>query len=99
MKINISVLIIMFFLAIGLRAQQNDCKVLLESISGTYEGKCKNGLAHGKGIAQGTDRYEGTFVKGLPSGRGVYKWADGSFYDGEWKDGKKEGKGKLVKKD
>lgn len=99
MKTIISVLVTMFFLSLGLRAQQNDCKVLLESISGTYEGKCKNGLANGKGIAQGTDRYEGTFVKGLPSGRGVYKWADGSYYDGEWKDGKKEGKGKLVKKD
>ena len=74
MKINISVLIIMFFLAIGLRAQQNDCKVLLESISGTYEGKCKNGLAHGKGIAQGTDRYEGTFVCGFYREEVFTKW-------------------------
>mgnify|MGYP002388643376 FL=1 len=81
----------------SLQAQQNDCKVLLESISGTYTGKCKKGLAHGKGSAQGIDYYEGTFSKGLPSGKGLYRWSDGSYYDGEWKDGKKDGRGKLVR--
>jgi len=83
----------------SIEAQQNYCRVLLESISGTYTGKCKNGLAHGKGIAQGIDYYEGTFVKGLPSGKGLYRWKDGSYYDGEWENGKKEGKGKLVQND
>lgn len=77
-------------------AQQTDCKVLKPEISGTYSGDCKKGLAHGKGIAQGTDRYEGQFSKGLPDGTGTYKWANGVYYEGEWNNGLMEGNGKMV---
>jgi len=77
-------------------AQQADCKVLKPEIAGSYSGECKKGLAHGKGIAQGTDRYEGAFFKGLPSGKGTYRWANGVSYEGEWKNGLKEGAGKMV---
>jgi hypothetical protein len=80
-------------------AQQNDCKVLLQAISGTYTGGCKNGLAHGKGKAQGIDSYEGQFIKGLPTGNGTYTWKDGSYYEGQWKNGIREGKGKMVIRD
>jgi hypothetical protein len=80
-------------------AQQSDCKVKLASISGTYTGGCKNGLAHGKGTAQGIDFYEGQFNKGMPSGEGTYKWSNGFYYEGQWKDGLREGKGKMVLKD
>jgi len=27
----------------------------------------------------------------------VYKWPDGTVYDGDWKDNKKEGKGVKIK--
>lgn len=95
-----SAIILALFISVGfVNGQSDNCKVLLESISGTYTGKCKNGLAHGKGIAQGIDYYEGNFSKGLPSGKGIYRWKDGSYYDGEWESGKKEGKGRLVQKD
>jgi hypothetical protein len=53
-------------------------------------------LANGKGIAQGIDHYEGQFIKGLPSGRGTYRWASGVYYEGEWKNGMREGEGKMV---
>lgn len=96
MKTKILTLAILLFSVGSLQAQQNDCKVLLESISGTYTGKCRKGLAHGKGTAQGIDYYKGSFVRGLPSGKGLYRWEDGSYYEGEWKNGKKDGKGKLV---
>lgn len=73
--------------------QKEICKVLLKEISGTYTGDCKNGLAHGKGVAQGKDRYEGKFKNGLPNGKGVYTWKSGEVYEGNWKDGKRHGLG------
>jgi len=72
---------------------QQECKVLLPALEGTYDGKCKKGLANGKGKAVGKDTYEGQFVKGLPSGKGTYYWANGDVYEGEWLFGKREGKG------
>lgn len=80
-------------------AQQTDCKVKLLTISGSYTGECKKGFAHGKGTARGIDFYEGEFFKGLPEGHGLYRWANGSYYDGEWKGGKRNGQGKLVSGD
>ena len=77
-------------------ARQTDCKVNKAEISGAYQGGCKNGLAHGKGIAQGVDHYEGQFIKVLPDGKGTYRWASGIYYEGHWKNGLKEGEGKLI---
>jgi hypothetical protein len=91
----ISFLIVL--LAISVSAQES-CKVLLPSISVTYEGKCKKGLANGKGIASGTDRYEGQFKAGLPDGKGSYTWANGDVYIGEWMEGLRHGIGKFTTK-
>jgi hypothetical protein len=75
---------------------QEECKVLMPEISGTYTGKCKKGLADGEGLAVGTDTYEGRFSKGLPDGTGKYTWADGRVYEGSWSEGKREGKGTMI---
>lgn len=75
----------------------DDCKVLMEKISGTYTGDCKRNLANGMGKAVGEDTYEGEFKKGLPDGKGKYTWSNGNYFDGEWKAGRKEGMGELVK--
>ena len=75
-----------------------DCEVLLASISGSYEGDCKRGKAHGEGKTTGEDTYEGEFKKGLPDGKGKYTWSNGNYYEGGWKEGVKEGEGKLVMK-
>lgn len=75
---------------------QNDCKVLLPELSGSYTGKCKKGLAHGKGLAVGTNTYEGRFNKGLPNGMGKYTWEDGTIYEGNWSMGKRDGKGTMI---
>jgi hypothetical protein len=71
----------------------------MPSISGTYSGECRKGLAHGKGTSQGIDRYSGSFRNGLPDGIGTYAWADGSSYEGRWNKGMKDGGGKMVTKD
>lgn len=89
-------LIIMLLCGYDAYNQQSDCKVLMPALSGSYTGKCKAGLANGKGIAIGTDKYEGQFYKGLPQGKGVYTWSNGSSYDGQWIEGKRDGKGKMV---
>jgi len=98
MKKNVCTIL---FLILGcyVLAQKTVCEVKLLSISGSYTGDCKNGLAHGKGIAQGIDRYEGEFFKGLPDGKGIYKWARGAYYEGEWKNGMQNGHGKMVSGD
>ncbi len=75
---------------------QEKCKVLMPEISGSYTGKCKKGLASGKGLAVGTDTYEGRFLNGLPDGRGKYTWADGRIFEGSWKDGIMEGQGTMI---
>ncbi len=80
-------------------SQENDCKVLKPEISESYSGGCKNGLADGKGVARGIDYYEGQFDKGLPTGKGTYKWADGTYYEGHWENGNREGSGKMVYRD
>jgi len=77
--------------------RKRNCRIPLESISVDFWGECKNGMAHGNGIAQGEDRYEGVFKKGLPNGEGKYIWANGDYYIGDFRKGMKDGKGKLIK--
>jgi hypothetical protein len=99
MKTSLTVLITLVFVLNQLSAfSQEACKVLKPEISGKYSGDCKNGLADGKGVAEGTDKYVGKFKKGLPNGQGTYTWSTGEVYNGSWSEGKKQGEGKLVYK-
>ena len=83
------------FIAITMMAQEN-CKVLVPTLQGQYTGKCKKGLAHGKGVAVGLERFEGQFSQGLPNGTGIWTYTNGSFFTGQFKNGKREGKGVLT---
>jgi len=94
--INKSFLIFFLLITNCALGQQTGCKVMMPSIAGAYSGDCKKGLASGKGIAQGIDHYDGQFIKGLPQGNGIYTWANGSYYQGQWAKGRKEGIGKMV---
>ncbi len=73
----------------------NVCRVLVGSISGTYAGGCKNGLAHGRGTAKGIDTYVGMFSEGLPHGKGTYTYANGNVFKGQFQDGMKHGSGEF----
>ena len=44
-------------------------------------------MPHGKGKQTLTDgsTYEGMFCEGNKSGKGIFKWHDGSVFDGTWK--------------
>lgn len=88
-----------FLLAEFSTEQPVSCEVLLETISESYEGDCKKGVAHGNGFARGEDTYEGEFKKGLPHGEGKYTWANGDVFTGTFKKGLKEGQGQLLKAD
>jgi hypothetical protein len=96
-KLSIILLPILWLNCIELYSQES-CKVLKQEIAETYNGKCKNGLAHGKGIADGKDRYEGEFKNGLPQGKGKYTWSTGETYDGKWDKGVRSGEGKYCYK-
>lgn len=76
-------------------AQNAVCKVLSDSIAGTYIGDCKNGKADGIGKSTGLHEYDGDFKNGWPEGKGKYTWPNGDYYYGGWRKGMKEGKGEL----
>ena len=64
-------------------------------LRGYYEGGCDESteLAQGHGEAQGADRYVGDWMRGKPSGKGIYIWENGARYEGEFKNGKVDGRG------
>ncbi len=76
--------------------QDADCRVVFPPLTGTYEGECRGGLAHGFGNAWGEDHYEGHFKNGLPHGQGTYTWTDGKRYEGRWRRGRMHGIGRLT---
>lgn len=95
MKNKIAFLVFLFAGTVFISAQEASCKVLKVGIEKEYSGKCKKGLADGKGIAKGRFLYEGDFKKGLPHGKGTLKFSYEEYYIGEWKDGLQDGKGEL----
>ncbi|MBC8319441.1 MAG: hypothetical protein H8E34_01830 [Bacteroidetes bacterium] len=95
-KITTTILLFALFSNPKVLISQGKCKVLLASISETYEGKCKKGLAVGIGIATGIDKYDGRFRQGYPHGKGTYTWASGDEYIGEWDYGKRQGVGTYI---
>jgi hypothetical protein len=102
MKVKISMFVIAIIISVThiLQAQNEsdtiqNCKVLKENISLIYKGGCKDGLAHGNGIAVGIDKYDGKFKKGLPHGFGIYTKPTGEKFVGYFKEGNKHGKGKY----
>lgn len=66
-----------------------------------WSGPCAAGLASGLGVATWSTNgkvalsYEGTFRAGLLQGRGKMA-AGGDWYDGEYRDGKRDGRGTYV---
>ena len=66
----------------GMTQEAAPYKVLLNEISGSYKGGCRDGLAEGKGNAEGEDRYSGEFKAGLPDGKGKYTYKNGNVYNG-----------------
>src|SRR5688572_10292771 len=85
----------LLIMAFNTVSAQEDCKVLVDSLKGTYTGECKNGKANGNGKAVGIHTYDGEFKNGLPEGKGKYTWSNGDYYYGSWKKGQKDGKGEL----
>jgi len=83
---------------------KSGCKVAniapQEGESITWNGECKNGLAHGEGtltwFQKGVkvETYNGSMVNGYAEGRGQLKRGSG-VYIGEWKKSMQHGKGRF----
>lgn len=101
MRFILSVLFLSVFLnscsAVYHSSETNQpCEVLLPSIAESYEGYCKDGKAHGLGVASGLHAYEGKFINGYPDGEGTYSWRENRTYVGDWRRGKQNGFGILT---
>lgn len=65
-------------------------------------GEWKQGLYHGKGeyISDDGSIYVGDFQKGTMYGYGIFQWPSENNipmrYEGEWKEGRRNGIGKMV---
>jgi len=71
-------------------------KVADENIRGNaYQGEIQDETAHGQGESQGRNHYKGGFDKGMKHGRGIYTWADGTVYQGEFAQDEAVGIGAL----
>ncbi|MFT3909964.1 MAG: hypothetical protein QM737_11095 [Ferruginibacter sp.] len=93
MKLLFSTFILVLFISPAF--SQGNCEVLMESIRGKYTGGCKKDKADGQGKSEGTDKYEGNFKSGYPSGMGTYTYKNGDFYTGNFSKGIKDGKGEF----
>lgn len=77
------------------------CKVADVDIATEYSGPCDNGYAQGKGRARGRDTYEGDFLGGKKSGKGIYVWGQqapqpGARYEGAYANDRRNGFGILT---
>lgn len=55
----------------------------------TYEGQWVNNKRHGWGaLKEGHNVYEGDWINNFREGKGIQYYADGSKYEGGWKEGK-----------
>ena len=50
----------------------------------------------GKGSPRESTGMKGSSSRDYPAGQGTYRWASGVYYEGEWKNGMREGEGKMV---
>ncbi|MCP4699635.1 MAG: hypothetical protein GY862_22715 [Gammaproteobacteria bacterium] len=61
------------------------CFIADKNIRGSrYQGECANDRAQGQGSSEGLNRYEGGFMQGKKHGKGIYIWAEGYRYSGEF---------------
>lgn len=65
-----------------------------------FEGCFVNGeKVYGKSVWKNGDYYQGEIKNELFNGHGIYEWNKNRKYEGMWKDGKMDGKGKITYND
>ncbi|KDO24818.1 hypothetical protein SPRG_09651 [Saprolegnia parasitica CBS 223.65] len=64
----------------------------------SYDGEYERGVPHGYGLERKKlAKYAGEFQHGKKEGHGRMVWPNGDSYDGQWRDGRMGGLGKLVR--
>ncbi len=96
MKIKKLIFLCFLNILVSVNAIAAQCVVVDSDINEKYSGECKDGMANGKGIATGKDKYEGGFINGLKSGYGTYEWPYGMIYKGEYSNDKRNGFGTMT---
>ncbi len=91
---GIAAMVIALCWSVAANAQGAKCQVRDQDIAAVHKGGCKDGLAHGKGVAKGRDVFEGEFLEG-DKHKGKYTWTNGLTYEGEYKNDKKHGQGTM----
>ena len=80
-----------------LNAQKNgNCLVMVPALRALTTADVKTDWPRAKVTARGKDTYTGFFRKGFPDGKGIYIWASGNKYNGQWKMGLREGEGTFT---
>lgn len=88
----------------GVETQSDECGIHLSTVTEVYTGGFRAGKRHGHGVivkdnftgrfSDGKNRFEGEFQEGKTVGRGVWKYANGDMFEGEFADyGNKHGHG------
>ena len=79
-------------------ANADDCMLELgDGVRGTWQGECRDGRAHGEGIANLPNGiYRGAAKDGRAHGHGRLNLDDGGSYVGEWARGKEHGRGLAI---
>ena len=97
LKVTFKYYLVLLLVSVSITLRgQKDCIAIYKGQNLKYQGECKKGKAHGEGVIDDDIYYRGMLKNGIFHGVGELVMKDGDIYKGQWKRGKKDGKGILI---